>query len=446
MAAGGIVAAAAASVVRPVHIESPFSRTWRAVSTEPRTTALRVLRACALVAIGVLVIAQPLTALRVAAIVAGAYVAYLGIESFLRVIYRPRPEGESAELGRVARRAALVTAGALLAAGAAAAFVVAGGADDEPAIAASGRCNGSAELCDRTLPEVVLPATHNSMSAPLPGWFSSQQDASISDQLADGVRGLLIDTHHADRLANGNVRTVLGGEGELRQDGVSPEAVAAARRLRERLGFRGEGERGMYLCHTFCELGATPLSTGLREIHDFLVTHPGEVVVVINQDYVTPADFVEALGSAGLATYAVTPPAGDDWPTLGEMIERDQRLVVLAENHAGAAPWYQLVYDRLTKETPFSFQRPEQLTAADLAPTCRPNRGPERAPLFLVNHWVTTDPAPRPSNAEVVNAYEPLLRRARTCRRERGQLPNLLAVDFYRRGDLFRVVRTLNGL
>jgi hypothetical protein len=333
----------------------------------------------------------------------------------------------------------------VLAAGAVGAFVAAGGAD-EPAVAAGGRCNGSAELCDRTLPEVVLPATHNSMSAPLPGWFSSQQDAGIDHQLADGVRGLLIDTHYADRLANGRLRTVIGTDAAQRQDGVSPEAVAAAERLRERAGYRGEGERGMYLCHTFCELGATPLSTGLGEIHDFLVTHPGEVVVVINQDYVTPAAFVQALGSAGLATYAFTPPAGDDWPTLGEMIERDQRLVVLAENHAGAAPWYQPVYDRLTKETPFSFGSAAQLTAADLASTCRANRGPDRAPLFLVNHWVTTDPVPRPSNAELVNAYEPLLRRARTCQRERGHLPNLLAVDFYRRGDLFRVARTLNGL
>ena len=53
---------------------------------------------------------------------------------------------------------------------------------------------------------------------------------------------------------------------------------------------------------------------------------------------------------------------------------------------------------------------------------------------------------PRPSDAEKVNAYEPLLRRARECRRIRDHLPNLLAVNFYRRGDLFRVVDTLNGV
>jgi hypothetical protein len=446
VAAGSIVAAAAASLVRPVHIEAPLHRAWRLLSTEPERPALRVLRALGLVAAGALVIAEPLTALRVAAILAGAYVAYLGVEALLRVVYRPPRTAEPPpRLAPALGRGAVVVVAAVLIAGALGTFLAAGGAD-EPAVAASGDCNGAAVLCHRALPEVVLPGTHNSMSAPLPGWFSSQQDASIGPQLADGVRGLLIDTHYADRLANGRLRTVIASDAAQRQDGVSPEAVAAAERLRERAGYRGQGVRGMYLCHTFCELGATPLSDGLRDIHDFLVTHPGEVVVVINQDYVTPTDFVQALGSAGLAAYAFTPPAGDDWPTLGEMIERDQRLVVLAENHAGAAPWYQLVYDRLTKETPFSFRSAAQLTAADLAPSCRENRGPERAPLFLVNHWVTTDPLPRPSNAAAVNAYEPLLRRARACQRERGQEPNLLAVDFYRRGDLFRVVRTLNGL
>jgi len=212
--------------------------------------------------------------------------------------------------------------------------------------------------------------------------------------------------------------------------------------LRERAGFRGEGVRGMYLCHTVCELGATPLADGLKEIHDFLVTHPDEVVVVINQDYVTPEDFVRAIGDAGLAPYTF---AGSMDTTLGTMIDAGTRLVILAENHAGAAPWYRLAYAKLTQETPFSFPSPAALTdPATLAATCAPNRGPDDAPLFLINHWVTTDPAPRPSNAAEVNAYGPLLARAHECERVRHHIPNLIAVDFYRRGDLFRVVDTLN--
>ena len=36
------------------------------------------------------------------------------------------------------------------------------------------------------------------MSAPLPGWFSSEQDRPIAAQLDAGIRGLLLDTHYGD--------------------------------------------------------------------------------------------------------------------------------------------------------------------------------------------------------------------------------------------------------
>jgi hypothetical protein len=287
------------------------------------------------------------------------------------------------------------------------------------------------------------------MSVPLPGWVSAEQERPIGRQLEDGIHGLLLDTHYGDRLANGRIRTYFGSQEDLRraseQDGVSPAGVEAALRLRARLGFRGEGTRGMYLCHTFCELGATPLETGLEDIHDFLATHPAEVVVMVNQDYVKPADFVKAIDDAGLTRYAFTPPSGSEWPTLREMIEDGRRLVMLAENRAGAAPWYQLAYERLTEETPFDFGSAAALIdPAGLEAGCRPNRGPARAPLFLINHWVTTAPVQRPSDAAKVNAYEPLLRRVKTCERIRDHLPTLLAINFYKEGDVFRVVDTLN--
>jgi hypothetical protein len=59
---------------------------------------------------------------------------------------------------------------------------------------------------------------------------------------------------------------------------------------------------------------------------------------------------------------------------------------------------------------------------------------------------VDTSPTPRRSLAARVNAREPLLERAGTCERIRGQIPNLIAVDFYRLGDLLGVISTLNGV
>jgi hypothetical protein len=381
--------------------------------------------------------------------VLGAYLVFEGVSVILRLVYRPpAPHAEAPPPRRRRRRLVGPVAAGVVVAAAVAAFLAGGGTTT--AAPRQGPCEGHAELCDRPLDDVALVATHNAMSVPLPGWYSAEQDAPIADQLDDGVRGLLIDTHYADRLADGKLRTYFGSEHSLKaqakQDGVSPEAVDAALRLRERLGFRGEGKRGMYLCHTFCELGATSLESVLDDLHAFLVANPNEVVVVINQDYVTPEDFVKAVTEAGLDELAYK-GSTERWPTLRQMIDADQRVVFLAENHAGAAPWYHLAYEHITEETPYTFAKVSQLTtASNLAKTCEPNRGPERAPIFLVNHWISTDPVPRPSDAEKVNAYEPLLARVRECQKIREHLPNLVAVNFYRLGDAFRVVDTLNGV
>jgi hypothetical protein len=444
--AGAVLAAAAASLIRPIEVEAPLAGIWRVVSTEPGSVAWRLARAAALIAGGALLIVEPAAALEALLTLVGVYAIYKGLEAIMRLINGPEP----GQRPRVRLRRLLVPVAALLLVGGATVAYATGGGIDEPAPSISG-CNGHAELCDRRLDEVALPATHNSMSVPLPGWFASLHERPIAGQLEDGIRGLLLDTHYADRLPNGRTRTYFGSADELQrvtqQDGVSPSSLEAALRLRERAGFRGSGERGAYLCHTFCEIGSTPLPDVLEDIHAFLVTHPADVLVIVNQDHVTPSDFVSAIADAGLADYALVPPRGSAWPTLGEMVVRNRRLVVLAENRAGAAPWYQLVYERLFQETPFMFAGTAELTdGGNLDATCRPNRGPADASMFLVNHWINTDPLPRPGNAAVVNAYEPLLRRARACERVRGRSVNLLAVDFYERGDVFEVVDALNGV
>jgi hypothetical protein len=449
---GAVIAAAAASLIRPVDLREPLRRAAAWVATEPRHPALRALRGVAFLAAGILVIVQRDAVLQLLLTTLGVFLVYEGMTVLLRLVYRPpvpdreRPRRRVSLPGRQLATGLLAVA---LIAAAVAVFVGTGGTTT--AAPARGPCNGHDELCDRRLDQVVLPATHNSMSAPAPGKYSSQQDRPIPEQLADGVRSLLIDTHYADRLPNGRVRTYFGSREELRmqveQDGLNPDAVDAALRIRERLGFAGEGERGMYLCHTFCELGATQLEPVLDALRDFLIANPNEVLVVINQDYVTPADFVSAVEEAGLDDLAYRGPFSGRWLTLRQMIDTGQRVLFLAENDAGAAPWYRPAYESITQETPYSFDRVAQLTdPAQLPASCEDNRGPADAPQFLVNHWITTDPAPLPSNAARVNAYDALLRRTRECQRLRGQLPNLVAVDFYLRGDLFRVVDTLNGV
>jgi hypothetical protein len=63
-----------------------------------------------------------------------------------------------------------------------------------------------------------------------------------------------------------------------------------------------------------------------------------------------------------------------------------------------------------------------------------------------MNHWIESTPAPRPSNAKLVNTRDVLVARARECRRTRGKLPNVLAVDFAATGDVVEAAAVLNGL
>jgi hypothetical protein len=449
---GAVVAAAAASLIRPVELDAPLRRAAARIAAEPTRPALRVLRGVALIAVGLVCVLAWQTVARALITVAGVYLVFAGVSAILALVYQPRAEAETKPEPRPAarrRRWVVPVLATALVAAAIAVFVGSGGTTTEAP--AAGPCNGHLALCDRSLPEVALAATHNSMSVPLSGWYSAEQDAPIADQLRFGTHGLLFDTHYADKLSDDRLRTEFGDDAKIkelaRQDGVSPSAVDAALRTRERLGFQGEGERGMYLCHTFCELGGTPLGDVLRDIHEFLIANPGEVLVIINQDYVTPQDFVGAVRDAGLEELAYRGPTSGRWPTLRQMIDSGQRVLFLAENHAGGAPWYHPAYEAITQETPYTFKRPEKLIdAGEPAATCRENRGVVTAPLFLFNHWVSTDPVPLPSHASQVNAYDPLMARLRECERIRHHLPNLVAVNFYRRGDVLRAVDTLNGI
>ena len=114
----------------------------------------------------------------------------------------------------------------------------------------------------------------------------------------------------------------------------------------------------------------------------------------------------------------------------------------------GGAPWYSAGYDRALQETPYSFKRrPVLLTQpANWPASCAENRGSDDAPLMLMNHWINTDPTPRPSNAALVNTRAALVGRARECERFRGQRVNLVAVDFVGQGDVDGAVDVLNGV
>jgi hypothetical protein len=239
----------------------------------------------------------------------------------------------------------------------------------------------------------------------------------------------------------GRIKTAIDDEPGSKakfEKAVGVEGIAAAMRIRDRLVGPPEGPKAAYVCHGFCELGARPLVDALREIRDFLVLNPGEVLLIVIEDYVPPAQIATAFDESGLSAYVYRGRQGPPWPTLRQLVESGERVIVSAENDngAGAVPWYGKAYD-VTQETPYHFEKVEELS-------CRANRGGDGKSLFLMNHWIDTTPAPKPSNAAIVNQKDFLTARARQCAKERGRFPNILAVDFALTGDVVGAAAELN--
>jgi hypothetical protein len=404
----------------------------------------QILRGALLVAAGGAMVVRPATTLSVLTVATGVFLAFVGVQQlFLQVTCSPAgPRAEKVEpppTGAVARRHAIVM---LVVAG-----VVAGAIAwlrrplEHAIVRAPPGCNGDPRLCPKRLDQVVFAGTHNAMSAaPSAGWMFASHERDLAGQLDDGVRAFLIDVHPGVPVS-GSVKTEVSDDPELlraMEKTVGKDGLQAAMRIRERLGGQPEGPSALYLCHGFCELGASPLVPWLRVLREFLVVNPREVVILVIEDYAPPAEIAAAFRESGLAELAYRGSVRPPWPTLQEMAASGQRAVVFLESGKPGVDWLHPAYEAI-QETPYRFRTPTEMS-------CAPNRGGTIGSLFLMNHWIETAPTPRPSNAAIVNAYDFLLRRAEQCARERARLPNIVAVDFYRTGDLFRVVKRLNGL
>ncbi len=297
-----------------------------------------------------------------------------------------------------------------------------------PALAAHSpkTCNGKKSLCSRHFNQVVLPGTHNSMSAASLGWIVPNQQVAIPAQLKAGVRALLIDTHY----------------GQRRNDGVI---------VTDDNGTQNVGPRDTYLCHEVCEIGASRLVPQLEKIKSFLKKHPDNVLLLDVEDYITPKDFNKAMRDSGLISRLYKGTPGPKWPTLKSMIKNRRQVVVLAEHDGGNGKysWLHTDYDGIVQETPYTFQQQSDLTDPSNWPaSCISNRGGTTGSLFLMNHWSPPTPPVQadPAQYEALNAKSVLVGRARQCATDRGLLPTIVAVDQFSYGDLFAAVRRLNVL
>lgn len=298
------------------------------------------------------------------------------------------------------------------------------------------RCNGSARLCNVQLGAVAFATSHNSMSSRADGFRGPNQGRPIDEQLQHGIRGLQIDAYEGT-ARNGGVYTQLPGAFGSQATDLPAALVTAAKRLHERLGAPPAGSpTEVFLCHTFCELGAVPMSTTAKQIRTFLDGHKDEVLAIVIEDHVAPARILDVLQKAGLAQLLLAVQPGTPLPTLGEMVKSGKRVLVSLEDGDGG-PTLPNAFTGLVEETPFTFVRPSDLTNAT---SCAPNRGNDSAPIFQLNHWLTPAIA---ATAKTVNRSV-LRTRVQECTAARGRPPTLVAVDFAEDSDVVSVVDQIN--
>jgi uncharacterized membrane protein HdeD (DUF308 family) len=442
----GLVVAAAAAALDPEDVEDPVRRMRDRIFRRPRTTAGRAVRGLAALAGGIVVVLNPTLALQLLAIGAGALLVFFGSTELLVLLQRPGQTRVEGERMRKRALAAAGTAGAVVV-GAAVALVVvvtSGGADPQAAerVVYSGKCNGSFGLCDVRLNEAVFAGTHNSMSAAdSPGWFIANQRRTIERQLKDGIRLFLIDPHWGVRDENGKVRTDFKSEGRSRNKvakAMPPDVLRSAERLAGRLGAGStEGERDVWLCHTVCELGATPMVDALEVMRKFLDENRGEVIILFIEPYVSPADIAKVFERSGLIRYVVTLARDEPLPTLGQLVHRNRRVVVFTEKDAdGTVPWY-LDGFSFVQDTPLGATKVSQLR-------CTRERGTADSPIAMMNHWADLFPPRRQANVPF-QREDVIIKRAHRCAKKLGVTVNLIPVDHYDVGDLIPAVDALNG-
>lgn len=453
LVAGAVVAAAASAMLPDIDVTATARSVADVVRRRPTSTEGLALRGVLIAAVGVGLLLAPLRMITWGAVLLGLAVLVYGVSEVTDAAVGARagepddaePAGDTDTL-TTGWSLGILVAGVAVVLGAGVFWVVQS-VRTEPAeavamVTGEGEvCNGFAELCDRTYPEVSYVTTHNAMSAAdQPGWYLAEQPHALTSQLDGGARAVMIDVWEArpagDYVSSLAVNLTEGRE-ELEQS-FGPQVVDSAVRVVEAVIGPPTGPPALYMCHGLCEIGATPLAPTLDALRVWLDTNPDEVVTVIVENHVPAADIGAAVLAAGLEAYLHTPVDGD-WPTLGEMITSGRRLVVTTEEGSGGGtfPWLRNAF-ALTQDTPYTFP-----TSADFS--CEPNRGPADAPLFLVNHWLSGF-GNLVSAAEQVNTERVLGERVQQCQQERGMLPAFVAVNYYNIGDVVAVVDDLNGV
>lgn len=274
---------------------------------------------------------------------------------------------------------------------------------------------------DKPLNQLTWTATHNAFAHST--YIARNQDKDIRTQLDDGVGALMLDLW--------------------------------------------EHEGRVYLCHTAC---TSLINTRIRTFADVLnadiLPHlrnrPNAILTLFLEDYVSPdkvqAELDAVSGLAGMTFDPSQWPDSREWPTIGQLVARGQRLLIFTGSRSIAGD-----YNVPGGKATFMFGQDGTVenywslgdTIFEHDWSCRTRwghipldakhvdfRGKSWPPLFVMNqfHGLSQTLHARSDN----NLSNLWMRVESQCRAPSGKTPNFIAVDFYHQGDALEYAATLN--
>ncbi|XP_062101962.1 PI-PLC X domain-containing protein At5g67130 [Humulus lupulus] len=199
-------------------------------------------------------------------------------------------------------------------------------------------------------------------------------------------------------------------------------------------------QNDIWLCHStggkcYNFTAFQPAINVLKDIKSFLDKNPSEIVTIFIEDYVTSSKGLSnVFNTAGLNKYMFPvsrmPKNGGDWPTVDDMVQKNQRLVIFTSKSSKEASegiayeWNYVVENQYGNGGMMSGSCPNR---AESSPMNTKSRS-----LVLVNYF------PNNPNASAVcsDNSASLAAMLKTCSEVAGaRWPNFIAVDYYQKSD-----------
>ncbi len=314
---GGLLVASAGALLPQVDITDHARNAVGLATSRPKATGWAVARALVIIAVGLLIVLFPTISSQVVAVVAGLVVLFYGVTELDVIAERSRAQDEAE---RAAARAGteevpqgrrspvrwlIPVAAAAVGLLVLAALIIPGNLPQDDNLESASAvnttaCNGFDALCDVPFDQVVIPASHNSMSDRrrdlVPGRAAQGHGRVPRRRDPRAARGHVVRRAHRRRRG-----AHLGQVAGRRRRPSSPRPTA--RTWSARSGGPSTGcaaaSRSAPLSPTSATRSArsapTPMTPTMQRLNDWMDAHPREVVVLFIQDTVTPADTAAVL-------------------------------------------------------------------------------------------------------------------------------------------------------